>query len=107
MRRIAVAISKGGVGKSTTAVNLAAGLARRGADVLLVDTDTQGQVNSMLGVTASKGLAEVIAGECAIGEAVAQAREHLWILAGGRSLAGVKREIGRREIGAEQALMAG
>ncbi len=105
MRRIAVAISKGGVGKSTTAVNLAAGLALRGEDVLLVDTDTQGQVNPMLGVTASKGLAEVIAGECTFGDAVAQAREHLWILSGGRSLAGIKREIGRREIGGEQALM--
>jgi chromosome partitioning protein len=104
MRRIAVAISKGGVGKSTTAVNLAAGLARRGASILLVDTDTQGQASSMLGVTAASGLAEVIAGDVPITDALVQARERLWILAGGRALAGVKREIGRREIGGERAL---
>lgn len=42
MRRIAVVNMKGGVGKSTTAVQIASGLAARGARVLLVDTDPQG-----------------------------------------------------------------
>ncbi len=104
MRRIAVAISKGGVGKSTTAVNLAAGLARRGTTVLLVDTDTQGQVSSMLGISPPRGLAEVLGGECLINDAIVEARERLWILSGGRALAGVKRHIGRMEIGGERAL---
>jgi chromosome partitioning protein len=104
MRRIAVAISKGGVGKSTTAVNLAAGLAHGGATVLLVDTDTQGQVSSMLGVSPPRGLAEVIGDECLLSEAVVEARERLWVLAGGRALAGVKRQIGKMEIGGERAL---
>ena len=54
MRCIAVALSKGGVGKTTTAVNLAAGLVRRGRSVLLVDMDTQGQVAKMLGVQPAK-----------------------------------------------------
>ena len=43
MRRIAVVNMKGGVGKSTTAVQIASGLAARGARVFLVDTDPQGK----------------------------------------------------------------
>ena len=51
MRKIAVALSKGGVGKTTTAINLAAGLAKSGKRVLLVDMDTQGQVAKALGLS--------------------------------------------------------
>jgi chromosome partitioning protein len=107
MRKIAVALSKGGVGKTTSAVNLAAGLARQGKSVLLVDVDTQGQVSRMLGCTPPAGLAELIAGECTLEEAVFPARERLWLLAGGRALAGLKRLITRKDFGGEQTLVEG
>jgi chromosome partitioning protein len=60
MRKVAVAMAKGGVGKTTTAVKLAHGLASRGKRVLLVDCDTQGQVARFLGEKPPWGLYEFI-----------------------------------------------
>jgi len=104
MRRIAVSLSKGGVGKTTTAVNLAAGLALAGFNVLLVDTDTQGQASYMLGVKPKAGLTELMTGEVIPQECLLKARERLWLLAGGRSLAGVKRLIARKDFRGEMTL---
>lgn len=104
MRKIAVALSKGGVGKTTTAVNLAAGLARAGEQVLLVDVDTQGQVSKSLGVQPQYGLADVVSGEVSPQEAAIEARDNLWLLAGGRALAGIERMIVRKDFGGEQTI---
>lgn len=49
MQMIALVNQKGGVDKSTTAVNLGIGLARQGKNVLLVDADSQGNLIEILG----------------------------------------------------------
>ena len=49
MQMIALVNQKGGVGKSTTAVNLGIGLARQGKNVLLVDADSQGNLIEIFG----------------------------------------------------------
>jgi chromosome partitioning protein len=59
-RRVAVLNQKGGTGKTTTAINVAAGLAERGHDVLLLDTDAQGNVGASLGVRGSQTLYHVV-----------------------------------------------
>ena len=104
MKKLAVALSKGGVGKTTTAVNLAAGLAQSGQKVLLVDVDTQGQVARSLGSNPATGLAELVGGEAEKEEVLVKVRENLWLLAGGRSLSGLKRVITRKDFGGEQTL---
>jgi len=103
-RKICISLSKGGVGKTTTSVNLAAGLALAGYKVLLVDTDTQGQSAYMLGKKPKAGLTELLTKELPAEECVVEARKNLWILGGGKSLAGVKRIIDRKSFGAEYTL---
>jgi chromosome partitioning protein len=100
-RKIGISLSKGGVGKSTTTVNLASGLALAGFKVLLVDTDTQGQDSFMLGVKPKAGLTELVTGELSLKECLTKARDNLWMLAGGKALAGVKRLIDRKDYGGE------
>ncbi len=100
-RKICVTLSKGGVGKTTTSVNLSSGLALAGYKVLLVDTDTQGQSSYILGKKPRVGLTELLTKELAPEECIVRARKNLWLLAGGKSLAGVKRIIDRKSFGAE------
>lgn len=104
MRIIAVAMTKGGVGKTTTAVNLSHGLARRGHRVLLVDADTQGQCAKALGVAAEPTLTDVLMGEASVLEAVNRARENLDLVASDHHLTRAALDIARRAEGGHLAL---
>lgn len=104
LRKIAFTNAKGGVAKTTTCVNIGAGLALAGYRTLIVDCDTQGQVTKSLGVQAGEGLAELVQGDAGLEDAQIEARENLFVISGGASLSGVKRMISRRDMRSELVL---
>ena len=94
----AIANQKGGVGKTTTAVNVAACIAEAGYETLLIDVDPQG--NATVGVGADRqegpGLYDVLSGEAEVGDAVrTTAIERLALLASTADLAGATMELPR------------
>ncbi len=95
--RIALANQKGGVGKTTTAVNLAVIFARQGLRVLLVDIDPQGNATSSLGIEKKRLIAtlyDVLIGELTVADAlIADVRPGLDLLPSTPTLAGAEIEL--------------
>lgn len=93
---IAVSNQKGGVGKTTTATNIAAGLANKHTSVLLVDLDPQGNASSGLGVNNQTTATsyEVLLGQAQLANAVQETRiEGLYVLPTNQNLAGAEVEL--------------
>ena len=85
--RIAVLNQKGGTGKTTTSVNLAAGLAEAGYKTLLVDLDAQGNVAVSLGLTSKRTIYHVLAEGANPSECVMNVSENFDALISNTSLA--------------------
>jgi chromosome partitioning protein len=92
-RVIAVLNQKGGTGKTTTAVSVAAGLSQRGLRTLLVDLDAQGNVGVSFGIAPKQNLYHVLIEELAPAEAVVSVRRDLDVLACDQAMAAAELEL--------------
>jgi len=85
---ITVASQKGGVGKTTTVVNLAHGLALKGKAVVIVDLDSQGQVAVSLGLDQDSGIFSALVGGGNINQVIrGTGRRNLWLVPGDKRTA--------------------
>lgn len=96
MRRIAILNQKGGVGKTTTAVNLGAALARSGRRVCVLDLDPQAHATTHLGIApdgSHSSMYDVLVNSRPLAEVRRAAADHLWIAASDINLAAAEVEL--------------
>ena len=96
MRRIAIINQKGGVGKTTTAVNLAAALARSGQRVCVVDLDPQAHATTHLGIEPdgkSPSMYDVLTDSRPLAEVRRKVEERLWVAPSDINLAAAEVEL--------------
>lgn len=93
---IAISNLKGGIGKTTTVVNVGAGLALKGARVLLVDVDAQGNLAMALGIQPRRTLYEVLVDGAQAAACVVAARPNLDLLPSDHTLLGAQPQIAQR-----------
>lgn len=106
MRSIAVINQKGGVGKTTSAVNLSAALAQMGQRVCLVDLDPQAHASLHLGLALGDGdrsVYDVLTSDVAFDEVLQPTQEGLWVLPSHLDLAAAEMELAS-EVGRELIL---
>ena len=96
MRKIAIINQKGGVGKTTTAVNLAAALAATGQRIGVIDLDPQAHATLHLGVeptSAEASIYGVLTGDARLADARRQVDENLWVVGSHLDLAAAEVEL--------------
>src|SRR3954469_4493584 len=106
MRSLAILNQKGGVGKTTTAVNLSAALAEAGQRVCLIDMDPQAHASLHVGVALPPGEAsvyDVLVGDATIASVRRQVAENLWLVPAHLDLAAAEVELAG-EVGRELIL---
>ena len=96
-RRIAILNQKSGTGKTTTAINLAAGLAERGFETLLIDTDAQGNVGASLGIKGERSLYHVLVDGTDPSEVAVPVRGRLDVITADATLAAAEVWLARRD----------
>jgi chromosome partitioning protein len=96
-RIIGVLNYKGGTGKTTTVVNLATGLAMRGARVLCIDLDAQGSLATYLGVRYTHSLTHLLQGQVDPQACIVRGRDNLDLIASDSSLLQAEGELWRMD----------
>lgn len=95
-KRIAVFNHKGGTGKTTTSINLAAGLAESGRRVLLIDADGQGNVGASLGIAGQRTLYHVLVNGTKPADVAVPVRDGLDVLTSNETLAAAELYLAER-----------